>query len=183
MSEWSVAISTASAAANASGVRGTDVSWKARQYEMVTKFIELAGEVNHAMPAYVVDRLADALNDRGMSLNGARILILGVAYKRDLDDDRESPAFKLMQLLARKHASLRYHDPYVPHLRPSRRYDFRLSSVALTAEELGAADAVLIVTDHSDVDYAAVVEHSRLVVDTRNATRGVAAGREKIVQA
>jgi len=157
------------------------LSWKARQYEMVTKFIELAGEVNHAMPAYVVERLADALNERGRSLKAARILILGVAYKRDLDDDRESPAFKLMQLLRRKHAELRYHDPFVPQLRPSRRYDFRLSSVELTPAELAAADAVVIVTDHSNVDYARVVEHSRLVVDTRNATRGVTAGRDKIV--
>jgi len=159
------------------------LSWKARQYEMVTKFIELAGEVNHAMPAYVVERLADALNDHGKSLKGARVLILGVAYKRDLDDDRESPAFKVMHLLQRKHAELRYHDPYVPQLRPSRRYDFRLSSVELTPQELAAADAVLIITDHSGVDYARVVEHSRLVVDTRNATRNVAAGSDKIVRA
>jgi UDP-N-acetyl-D-glucosamine dehydrogenase len=159
------------------------LSWKARQYEMVTKFIELAGEVNHAMPAYVVERLGDALNDRGRTLKGANVLILGVAYKRDLDDDRESPAFKLMELLKRKHAEISYHDPYVPTLHAGRRYDFQLSSVELTPSVLSAADAVLIVTDHSDVDYDAVVEHSRLVVDTRNATRQVTVGREKIVQA
>jgi UDP-N-acetyl-D-glucosamine dehydrogenase len=159
------------------------LSWRARQYELTTRFIELAGEVNHAMPAYVVERLADALNERGASLNGAEILILGVAYKRDLDDDRESPAFRLMEILRRKHAHFTYHDPYVPLLRASRRYDFGLSSVPLTPEALAAADAVLIVTDHSVFDYDAIVASSRLVVDTRNATCHVRAGREKIVRA
>lgn len=159
------------------------LTWRARQFEMSTRFIELAGEVNLAMPAYVVERLADALNDRGKSLNGARILLLGVAYKRDLDDDRESPAFKLLELLERKHAQLSYHDPYVPTLKPGRRHDFRLSSVALTAETVAAADAVLIATDHTTVDYDFVVQHARLVVDARNATRNVRHGREKIVLA
>jgi len=159
------------------------LTWKARQYELTTRFIELAGEINQAMPGYVVDKIADALNDRGKSLKGARILILGVAYKRDLDDDRESPALKLMELLARKHAEFVYHDPYVPALKRSRRYDFQLDSVPLTAEELGKADAVVIVTDHTAVDYDLVVRNSRLVVDTRNATRAVREGREKIVRA
>jgi UDP-N-acetyl-D-glucosamine dehydrogenase len=135
------------------------------------------------MPAYVVERLADALNERGQSLKGARILILGVAYKRDLDDDRESPAYKLMELLQRKRAEFTYHDPYVPVLQRSRRYDFGLRSEPLTAERLAAADAVLIATDHSGVDYDLVVRHARLIVDTRNATRGVRSGREKIVLA
>jgi UDP-N-acetyl-D-glucosamine dehydrogenase len=159
------------------------LTWRARQFELTTRFIELAGEVNLSMPAYVVERLADALNERGQSLRGARILVLGVAYKRDLDDDRESPAYKLIELLARKQAQLTYHDPFVPVLRPSRRYDFRLRSVPLTAEGLSAADAVLIATDHSAIDYQFVVRHSRLVVDTRNATRNVGEGREKIVLA
>jgi UDP-N-acetyl-D-glucosamine dehydrogenase len=150
---------------------------------LTTRFIELAGEVNLAMPAYVVDRLADALNDRGRSLKGARVLILGVAYKRDLDDDRESPAYKLMELLARKHVELAYHDPFVPALHASRRYDFKLCSVPLTAETLSGADAVVIATDHSSIDYAFVVRHSRLVVDTRNATRTVQSDRDKIVLA
>jgi UDP-N-acetyl-D-glucosamine dehydrogenase len=140
---------------------------------MDTRFIELAGEVNHSMPDYVVSRLTEALNDRGKSLKDAAVLILGVAYKRDIDDDRESPAFRLMELLERRRAVLSYHDPYVPRLRPSRRYDFGLESVPLTPENLAAADAVVIVTDHGDVDYAAVVEHAQLVVDTRNATRHV----------
>jgi UDP-N-acetyl-D-glucosamine dehydrogenase len=135
------------------------------------------------MPAYVIERLADALNERGQSLKGTQVLILGVAYKRDLDDDRESPAYKLMELLARKHAEFTYHDPFVPVLQPSRRYDFRLHSVPLTAESLAAADAVLIATDHSTFDYDFIVEHGRLIVDTRNATRNVRSGRDKIVLA
>jgi UDP-N-acetyl-D-glucosamine dehydrogenase len=159
------------------------LTWRARQFEMSTRFIELAGEVNLAMPAYVVERLADALNDRGKSLKGAQILLLGVAYKRDLDDDRESPAFRLIELLQRKHAEVRYHDPFVPVLRPGRRHDFGLRSVALDEATLSAADAVLIATDHTTVDYAFVVRHARLVVDSRNATRNVREQREKIVLA
>jgi UDP-N-acetyl-D-glucosamine dehydrogenase len=159
------------------------LTWRARQYDLATRFIELAGEINQAMPAFVVEKLADALNQRGRSLKGSRILILGVAYKRDLDDDRESPALKLMELLARKQATVSYHDPYVPVLKRSRRYDFQLQSRPLTAAELQAADAVLIVTDHSTVDYDFVVRESRLVVDTRNATRAVRDGRERIVLA
>lgn len=159
------------------------LTWRARQFEMSTRFIELAGEVNLAMPAYVVERLADALNEQGRTLNGANILLLGVAYKRDLDDDRESPAFKLLELLARKRARVSYHDPFVPVLKPGRRHDFGLRSVSLTADTLAAADAVLIATDHTTVDYDLVVQHARLVVDARNATRHVRHGREKIVLA
>lgn len=159
------------------------LTWRARQFEMSTRFIELAGEVNLSMPAYVVERLADALNDRGRSLKGAKILLLGVAYKRDLDDDRESPSFKLIELLQRKHAEVSYHDPFVPVLRAGRRHDFGLRSVELTPDALRAADAVLISTDHSSVDYDAVVRHARLVVDSRNATRNVRDAREKIVLA
>jgi UDP-N-acetyl-D-glucosamine dehydrogenase len=159
------------------------LTWRARQFELTTRFIELAGEVNLSMPAYVVDRLGDALNERGRSLNGSNILIIGVAYKRDLDDDRESPAYKLMELLERKRAKFTYHDPFVPVLQRSRRYDFGLKSVPLTAERLAEADAVLIATDHTGIDYDLIVRHSRLVVDTRNATRDVREGRERIVLA
>ncbi len=159
------------------------LTWKARQYELTTRFIELAGEVNVAMPAYVVARVMDALNDRGKSLRGSRVLVLGVAYKRDLDDTRESPALKLMELLQDKGAIVAYHDPFVPFLKRSRHYDFQLASVELTADELGGADVVLIATDHSCYDYGFVTECSRLVVDTRNATRLVTKGREKIVRA
>jgi UDP-N-acetyl-D-glucosamine dehydrogenase len=159
------------------------LTWRARQFELTTRFIELAGEVNLSMPAYVIDRLGDALNERGRSLNGANILIIGVAYKRDLDDDRESPAYKLMELLERKRAKFTYHDPFVPVLQRSRRYDFGLKSVPLTAERLAEADAVLIATDHTGIDYDLIVRHSRLVVDTRNATRNVQEGRERVVLA
>lgn len=159
------------------------LTWKARQYELTTRFIELAGEVNHAMPAFVVEKLIDALNLRRRSLNGARILIVGVAYKRDLDDTRESPALKIIDLLLRKGAEVAYHDPYVPALKRSRHYDFNLRSMPLTAEQLRCADAVVIVTDHTGVDYGLIVDASALVIDTRNATRSVLAGREKIVLA
>jgi UDP-N-acetyl-D-glucosamine dehydrogenase len=159
------------------------LSWRARQYGLTTRFIELAGEVNHAMPAFVVDKLADALNERGRSVKGARVLILGVAYKRDIDDTRESPALKLMELLERKGARLAYHDPYVPVLRRSRRYDFHLSSVPLTEKELAASDVVLIATDHSVFDYEFIVRASSLVVDTRNATRHVCLHQAKIIRA
>jgi UDP-N-acetyl-D-glucosamine dehydrogenase len=159
------------------------LTWRARQYELTTRFIELAGEINQAMPSYVVEKLTDGLNEHGKSLKGARILILGVAYKKDLDDDRESPAFKIMELLEKKHARLAYHDPYVPVLKRSRRYDFGLESVPLTAAELHAADAVVIATDHSCFDYDFVVRESQLVVDTRNATRSVKEGRGKVVGA
>jgi UDP-N-acetyl-D-glucosamine dehydrogenase len=159
------------------------LTWKARQYELTTRFIELAGEVNHAMPAFVVAKLMDALNDRRLSLKGARVLVLGVAYKRDLDDLRESPALKIMDLLSKKGAEVAYHDPYVPVLKPSRHYDFNLASVPLTREELQRADAVVVATDHTAFDYQFIVDASALVVDTRNATRSVATGREKIVRA
>jgi UDP-N-acetyl-D-glucosamine dehydrogenase len=159
------------------------LTWKARQYDLTTRFIELAGEVNQGMPGFVIEKLMDALNEQGKSLKGSRILVLGVAYKRDLDDDRESPAYKLMELLQRKQADFVYHDPYVPALKRARRHDFGLTSVPLTAEELAAADATVIVTDHTCFDYDFVVRASRLVIDTRNATRNVHQGREKIVNA
>ena len=159
------------------------LTWKARQYEFTTRFIELAGEINHAMPAFVVQKLMDALNDRERSLKGARVLVLGVAYKRDLDDTRESPALKLIDLLTKKGANVVYHDPYVPFLKRSRHYDFNLSSVELTRDELGRADAVVVATDHTAFDYPVIVDASSLIIDTRNATRSVDRGREKIVRA
>jgi UDP-N-acetyl-D-glucosamine dehydrogenase len=159
------------------------LTWQARQFDLTTRFIELAGEINHAMPGYVVERLTDALNERGRSVKGSRILLLGIAYKRDLDDDRESPSLKLIELLRRKQAEVSYHDPYVPVLKPSRKYDFGMESVALDAGALSAADAVVIATDHSCFDYDLIVRSSRLVVDTRNATRNVREGREKIALA
>ena len=157
------------------------LTWKAREYDISTRFIELAGEINTAMPHYVVDRLQSALNQQaGKGLKGARILILGVAYKKNVDDTRESPSFKIMELLEGRGASTAYHDPYVPEIPRSREHpEFAgRRSVALTPETARGVDVALICTDHDGVDYRALVQHCPLVVDTRNAcTRaGIAAG-------
>lgn len=159
------------------------LTWKARQYDLTTRFIELAGEVNRAMPAFVVEKLNEALNERRLSLRGAKVLLLGVAYKRDLDDMRESPSLRLMQLLLQKGVDIQYNDPYVPVLKRSRHYDFGFRSVPLEREVLSSMDAVVIATDHTVYDYDFIVDASRLVIDTRNATRAVRRGRDRIVLA
>jgi len=160
------------------------LAWLARHYGMTTRFIELAGEVNTSMPAYVVSRVADALNDRGKPVKGSKIAILGMAYKRDVDDCRESPGLELMDQLLHKGAVVSYHDPYIPELPPTRRYPhLRMKRRELTDEYLAEQDCVLIVTDHRAYDYARIVRCAQLVVDTRNATRDVPQGREKIVKA
>ncbi len=158
------------------------LSWKAREYDFSTRFIELAGEVNTAMPYHVVNAVADALNERRKSLKGSRVLVLGVAYKKDVDDLRESPSLKLMQLLSQRGAHVDYNDPYFAQLHKMRHYDYsQKKSVALTPQALASYDCVVIATDHSSYDYAAIVAAAQLVVDTRNATRPVKAHREKIV--
>lgn len=157
------------------------LTWKAREYDFPTRFIELAGEINSTMPEHVVAAVAEALNLRKKCLRDSRVLVLGVSYKRDIDDLRESPSLRLIQLLRERGARVDYHDPYFRRLHKMRHYDFDLASVALTAENIAAADAVLIATDHSSIDYAWLVRHAQLVVDTRNATRDVTEGREKIV--
>jgi UDP-N-acetyl-D-glucosamine dehydrogenase len=162
------------------------LTWKAREYEVATRFIELAGEINTGMPAHVVARLAEALDRRqARGLNGAKILLVGMAYKKNVDDIRESPALKLMSLLEERGARVAYHDPYIPVIRTGREHADLSGRRSLDwAEALaGGHDAALIVTDHGSVDYAALVEALPLVVDTRNATRGVTEGREKIVLA
>ncbi|HEY6100299.1 MAG TPA: nucleotide sugar dehydrogenase [Anaeromyxobacter sp.] len=159
------------------------LTWKARQYEFQTRFIELAGEVNTEMPRYVVQRLMEALSDRGRPLRDAKVLVLGIAYKKDVDDMRESPSVRLIELLQERGAQVVYHDPFVPRVPRMREHHLDMVSVPLTDEALESADAVLVATDHSCVDYARVVDRARLVVDTRNACRGVRAGREKIVKA
>jgi UDP-N-acetyl-D-glucosamine dehydrogenase len=159
------------------------LTWKARQYEFQTRFIELAGEVNVEMPRYVVQRAMEALNARGKAMNGARVLVLGIAYKRDVDDMRESPAVRIIELLHERGAQVVYHDPYVPRVPRMRQHHLDMVSVPLTDEALESADAVLVATDHSSVDYARVVERAQLVVDARNACRAVKVGREKIVKA
>jgi UDP-N-acetyl-D-glucosamine dehydrogenase len=158
------------------------LSWKAREYDFSTRFIELAGEVNTAMPYHVVDAVSAALNERKKALRDARILLLGVAYKKDVDDMRESPALKIMQLLLERGAKIEYNDPFIPELRKLRHYDYSgMRSAELTPENVRAYDCVVIVTDHSSYDYQAIVDAAQLVVDTRNATRRITANRHKIV--
>jgi UDP-N-acetyl-D-glucosamine dehydrogenase len=160
------------------------LSWKAKEFDFATRFIQLAGEINTSIPHYVVERTATALNDRGKPIKGSRILMLGVAYKKNVDDVRESPALEIMELLQARGAQLAFSDSYIPRLHKMRHYDFsHMSSTPLTKELLQAQDAIVITTDHSNVDYNFVVENSALVVDTRNVTRGVSKGREKIVRA
>ena len=149
------------------------LTWKARQYDFNTRFIELAGEINTFMPYYVVGRIIDAMNAGGRGIKGARILIVGLAYKKDVDDVRESPSLKLIELLTEKGAGVDYNDPYVPKTHKMRRYDLRMSSVPLTPRNLKKYDCVVISTNHSSYDYVSIVRHSRLVVDTRNATAGI----------
>ena len=160
------------------------LSWKAKEYDFSTRFIQLAGEVNTAIPHYVVERIGKALNDRSRSIRGSKILILGVAYKKDVDDVRESPALEIMEILQAKGALLSYSDPYIPRLHKMRAYDFsHMSSLPLNEDVLKGQDLVLITTDHSSIDYQWVVDHASTIVDTRNATRRVTRGREKIVKA
>ena len=160
------------------------LSWVARKHDMPTRFIELAGEINSSMPEYVVARVAEALNDSGKPVRGSRIGILGVAYKKDIDDPRESPSFKLMEMLQSRGAILSYNDPHIPVLPSMRHYDVpRLASEPLTHEYLASLDCALIATDHSSYDWETVVKYSKLVVDTRNATRGIAGNRSKIFKA
>jgi UDP-N-acetyl-D-glucosamine dehydrogenase len=159
------------------------LSWKARQYGLTTRFIELAGEVNVAMPRWVVAKLADALNARGQALKGAKVLVLGLAYKKDIDDMRESPSLELIELLKAKGAQVDYNDPHIPRAPRTREHNLRMVSKRLSARMLAGYDAVLISTDHSSYDCQFIVDHAGLVVDTRNATAGVKRGRGKIVRA
>ena len=157
------------------------LTWKAREYDFHTKFIELAGEVNTGMPYYVIGKVVDALNARGKSIKNARVLVLGLSYKKDIDDLRESPSLKLITLLQEKGAKVEYNDPHVPKTMKLRAYDLGMSSVPLTEKNLKKYDCVLISTDHSAYDYAFIVKNSKLIVDTRNATGKIRSS--KIVRA
>ena len=159
------------------------LTWKAREFEFHTKFIELAGEVNTQMPYYVVTRTMEALNKHRKTLNGSKILCLGAAYKKDIDDMRESPSLRVISLLKEKGAEVCYHDPYVPKLEKGHGFHHEMKSVPLSPETLGQYDAVVILTDHSSIDYAMVVQQSQCVIDTRNATKMVGPGREKVTKA
>ena len=159
------------------------LSWKARGYGMTTRFIELAGEVNVSMPTWVVNKVMEALNERGKALKGSKVLVLGLAYKKDVDDMRESPSLELIELLKARGAKVDYNDPHIPEAPRTREHDLRMASKKLTPKALAGCDAVLISTDHSCYDYQSIVDHAQMVVDTRNATRGVRRGRRKIVHA
>lgn len=159
------------------------LSWKAREYDLTPRFIQLAGEVNIFMPYYVLERTNEALNAEKKCLNGAKILVLGVAYKKDIDDDRESPSYAVMQLLMQRGAKIQYNDPHIPKLKPGRKHKFNMGSIPLTEEVLKKMDAVLILTDHSAYDYEWITQNTSLVIDTRNATKNVKECRAKITKA
>jgi UDP-N-acetyl-D-glucosamine dehydrogenase len=154
------------------------LSWKAKQYDFRTKFIELAGEVNLAMPYYVVEKTAEALNEQSKALKGSKVLVLGLAYKKDIDDLRESPSLTIIELLKQRGAIVSYNDPFFPHVGHGRHYDLNMDGVSL--DNLSQYDCVLIVTDHSDYDYERITRESQLVVDSRNATKGIQS--DKIVR-
>jgi len=159
------------------------LTWKARQYGMPTRFIELAGEINTNMPHYVITKTMEALNEHKKSLKGSKVLVLGLAYKKDIDDLRESPSIELIEILLQKGAGVDYNDPYIPKTHKQRRHDLKMTSKTLSAKMLAGYDVVLISTDHSDYDYDWIVKNANLVVDTRNAAAGVRTGARKIVRA
>ena len=157
------------------------LSWKMKSFHYNARFIELASEINTNMPRYVVSRVMEALNDRGKSLKGSKVLVLGVAYKPDIDDVRESPAFDVIGLLRKKGALVEYHDPYIPHLHHETD-GWQMDSVQDMMKAVHEADVVVIITNHKVYDYKAIVESSTFVFDSRNATREVANGTEKVVR-
>jgi len=159
------------------------LTWKARQYGMSTRFIELAGEINTAMPEYVIQRLAEALNEKEKSIKGSKFLVLGLAYKKNVDDIRESPSIELIEMLKKRGAKVDYNDPFVPKTPIQREHQLNMTSKKLSPAMLKSYDCVLIATDHSAYDYDMIVANAQLVVDTRNATAGVKSGRGKIVKA
>lgn len=160
------------------------LTWVARKFGCSTRFIELAGEINTSMPSYVVARLIDALNSRSKPLKGSRVLLLGMAYKRDVDDPRESPGFEILELLREKGALVAYNDPHIPSLPPMRHYPgLSMKSAELTAESLSTQDAIVVVTDHSAYDWEFIMCHAPLIIDTRNVTKGVVTAHDKVVKA
>ena len=159
------------------------LTWKAREYDINTKFIELAGEINTHMPYYVVEKAIEALNTHKKSVNGAKVLILGAAYKKDIDDMRESPSLKLIEILQEKGADVSYNDPYVPVLYKMRKYNYDMASVDLTAETLAVYDIVIVSTNHSSYDYDFILKNSKLILDTRNAYESVSRQDGKIFNA
>jgi UDP-N-acetyl-D-glucosamine dehydrogenase len=159
------------------------LTWKAREVGLPTRFIELAGEINHAMPDYVVKQLGLALNARNKSVKGSRVLVLGLAYKPDIDDVRESPSFELIEKLEELGAHVDYNDPHVAETHKMRHHDLKMKSVPLTAESLASYDCVLVSTHHAAYDWQFIADHSKLIVDSRNAMRNVKGADDRIVRA
>lgn len=159
------------------------LTWKARQYDMSTRFIELAGEINTSMPEYVIHKVAEALNEHRKAIKGSKILVLGLAYKKDVDDIRESPSIELIELLRERGAKVDYNDPYVPRTPKQREHNLGMVSRKLSPRMLGSYDCVLIATDHTAYDYPAIVRSAKLVVDTRNACAGLTGAGKKVVKA
>ena len=156
------------------------LTWLARRFGLNTRFIELAGEVNSRMPHYVVEQVVRALNDAGKPVRGSRIAVIGIAYKKDVDDPRESPAFEIIEELGDRGAELTYHDPHINQLPKMRRHDLSMESQPLTAEYLRAQDCVVIVTDHTAVDWNLVLQHARVIVDPRNSTSRAKGPKEHV---
>ncbi|HEY3346230.1 MAG TPA: nucleotide sugar dehydrogenase [Nitrospirota bacterium] len=159
------------------------LTWKARKYDFHTRFIELAGEIINYMPYHVIDKVGEALNRMGKPIKGSRVLVLGVAYKRNVDDMRESPALKIIEMLMERNAKVDYSDPYVPNIPKLRKYRFDMSSVPLTAKNIQKYDCTLVITDHTDFNYELVYEHSKSIVDTRNALSAVKDTQKKVYKA
>jgi UDP-N-acetyl-D-glucosamine dehydrogenase len=160
------------------------LTWVARKHGLATRFIELAGEINTAMPSYVVSKVSDALNEEGKPVKGSKITLLGMAYKKDVDDPRESPGFELMDLLLHKGAEVNYNDPHIPVLPPMRHYPhLKMASQELTPEYLQSQDCVVVATDHSAYDWNWIAQHTPLIIDTRNAMKNVSSPRGRIVRA
>ncbi len=159
------------------------LTWKAREFGMATRFIELAGEINTAMPEYVVNHCASALNEHQKALKGARVLVLGLAYKKNIDDIRESPSIELIEILRRRGAKVDYNDPYVPTTHKQREHDLRMRSVPITPASLRKYDCVVVSTDHDCYDYAAIIKNSKIVVDSRNACARVKGPKRNVYKA
>ncbi len=156
------------------------LTWKAREFEISTKFIELAGEINTFMPHYVIEKVAEVLNKSKKSLKGSKVLILGISYKKDIDDMRESPSLKLIEILREKGVKVDYNDPYVDKLPKTRKYEFDLTSVELSKNNLSKYDLVLLSTDHSNYNYKFIASNAKLIVDTRNAFEKAGVKSEKV---
>jgi UDP-N-acetyl-D-glucosamine dehydrogenase len=157
------------------------LAWKAKEYDFSLRFVDLAGQINNEAIWYVISLLNSILNEKKKSLRGANLLLVGVAYKRDVDDYRESPSLKIISILRENGANVSYHDPFIPEIYLSAKGTY-LQSVELTKENLAKADCTLIITDHSNLDYQFIVDNAQVVLDTRNATKNVQKGREKIIR-